>query len=72
MLIFGVGAIACVKLGLFDGENVPDFIAKRDDLQYYFKSLAAPEPPPNTTDDKKDGEPENDPFAAPQEDGQRF
>lgn len=73
MLIFGVGAIACVKLGLFDGENVPDFIAKRDDLQYYFKSLAAPEPPPNATDgNKKDGEPELDPFAAPEEDGQRF
>merc|ERR1740138_616833 len=44
MLIFGLGAIACIKMGLFDGENVPDFVAKRDDLEYYFKSLAPPEP----------------------------
>jgi len=63
ILIFGVGAIACVKLGLFDGDNVPDFVAKRDDLQYYFKSLAAPEPP-NVTE-SGDGEPTRDPFAQP-------
>jgi len=31
-------------MGFFDGDNVPDFVAKRDDLQYYFKGLAAPEP----------------------------
>jgi len=66
ILIFGVGAIACVKMGLFDGDNVPDFVAKRDDLQYYFKSLAAPEPPPNATEGKK-GEKEHDPFAAPKD-----
>ena len=23
MLIFGIGALVCVKLGLFDGDNVP-------------------------------------------------
>ena len=45
----------------FDGENVPDFVAKRDDLEYYFKTLAPPEMP-NKTDD---GKPEQDPFAAP-------
>merc|ERR1711920_762222 len=43
LIIFGIGAIGCVKLGFFDGENVPDFVAKRDDLEYYFKSLAPPE-----------------------------
>jgi len=78
MLIFGIGAIACVKLGLFDGENVPDFVAKRDDLEYYFKSLAAPEMP-NATDEegkgkgKGKGKKERDPFAAPdEEEKQRF
>ena len=49
------------QLGLFDGDNVPDFVAKRDDLEYYFKTLAPPEMP-NKTDD---GKPEQDPFAAP-------
>ena len=80
MLIFGLGAIVCVKAGLFDGDNVPDFIAKRDDLEFYFKSLAAPPTPNETTTadgsgkggDKK-GKPEVDPFAAPaDEDGGRF
>ena len=61
LLIFGAGAIGCLKLGFFDGENVPDFVAKRDDLEYYFKTLAPPEMP-NKTDD---GKPERDPFAAP-------
>jgi hypothetical protein len=73
-LIFGIGALCCIKMGLFDGENVPDFVAKRDDLQYYFKGLAAPEPPPNdtATDGEKKG-PERDPFAAPDsEEKQRF
>ena len=60
-IIFGIGALGCIKLGFFDGDNVPDFVAKRDDLEYYFKSLAAPEMP-NKTDD---GKPERDPFAAP-------
>ena len=23
MLIFGVGALTCIKMGLFDGDNVP-------------------------------------------------
>jgi len=73
MLIFGLGAIVCVKLGLFDGDNVPDFVAKRDDLEYYFKSLAAPEPANDTEADKKSGEPERDPFAAPEDpDAGRF
>ena len=76
MIIFGIGAIVCVKLGLFDGDNVPDFVAKRDDLEYYFKSLAAPEPPPdaNESDGKKKKKgPEADPFAAPkEEDAGRF
>lgn len=70
LLIFGIGAIACVKMGLFDGDNVPDFVAKRDDLQYYFKSLAAPEMP-NNTEAGEDGD-RSDPFAAPEEDGARF
>ena len=73
LLIFGIGAIFCVKLGLFEGDNVPDFVAKRDDLQYYFKSLAAPEEPPpqgNATHHadgrkKKASEQDPDPFAAP-------
>ena len=52
LLIFGAGAIGCLKLGFFDGENVPDFVAKRDDLEYYFKTLAPPEMP-NKTDDGK-------------------
>jgi len=68
MLIFGIGALGCVKMGFFDGENVPDFVAKRDDLEYYFKSLAAPEVKNDTDPDK----PERDPFAAPKEEGQRF
>jgi len=66
MLIFGLGAIVCVKMGLFDGDNVPDFVAKRDDLEYYFKSLAAPEPA-NDTDSGGKKETERDPFAAPSE-----
>lgn len=71
MLIFGVGAIICVKLGLFDGDNVPEFIAKRNDLEYYFKSLAAPEPPSNSSEMNED---RPDPFAAPvlEEEGSKF
>eukprot|EP00322_Chrysochromulina_rotalis_P023454 CAMPEP_0115849444 /NCGR_PEP_ID=MMETSP0287-20121206/11453_1 /TAXON_ID=412157 /ORGANISM="Chrysochromulina rotalis, Strain UIO044" /LENGTH=356 /DNA_ID=CAMNT_0003303413 /DNA_START=60 /DNA_END=1130 /DNA_ORIENTATION=+ len=75
VVIFGLGAIVCIKMGLFDGDNVPDFIAKRDDLEYYFKSLAAPEPPPNdtATGGDGDGKPTRDPFAAPSDDeGGRF
>jgi len=76
MLIFGLGAIVCVKMGLFDGDNVPDFVAKRDDLEYYFKSLAAPEPANDTSEGTgKDGKKkkERDPFAAPvEEDAGRF
>jgi len=74
MLIFGLGAIACIKMGLFDGENVPDFVAKRDDLEYYFKSLAPPEPVNDTASDgKTKKEKERDPFAAPKdEDAGRF
>ena len=53
---------------------MPDFVAKHDDLQYYFKSLAPPEPE-NTTGDgegKKGGK-AKDPFAAPEEEKkQRF
>ena len=68
MLIFGLGAIVCVKMGLFDGDNVPDFVAKRDDLEYYFQSLAAPEMPNETeTGDKKEKGDGRDPFAAPKE-----
>jgi len=74
LLIFGVGAICCIKMGLFDGDNVPDFVAKRDDLEYYFKSLAPP-PEENMTDGdgKKKKEKDKDPFAAPkEEDAGRF
>ena len=67
MLIFGVGAICCIKMGLFDGDNVPDFVAKRDDLEYYFKSLAAPPPEVNDTSDGKKKKKEADPFAAPKD-----
>jgi len=66
MIIFGIGALGCVKLGFFDGENVPDFVAKRDDLEYYFKSLAPPEQKNETSGESRD------PFAAPKEEGQRF
>ena len=66
ILIFGLGAIVCVKLGLFDGDNVPDFVAKRDDLEYYFKSLAAPEPANDTAESGGKKEDERDPFAAPE------
>jgi len=62
-------------MGLFDGDNVPDFVAKRDDLEYYFKSLAAPEPANDTGIDEKTGKKkkEEDPFAAPKdEDAGRF
>eukprot|EP00967_Tisochrysis_lutea_P014582 scaffold16409_cov30-Tisochrysis_lutea.AAC.2 len=48
IIIFGIGALWCLQMGFFDGENVPDFVAKRDDLQYYFKGLAAPEPTNDT------------------------
>jgi len=68
LIIFGIGAICCVKMGFFDGENVPDFVAKRDDLEYYFKSLAPPEVV-NDTAEEGDG---RDPFAAPEEDDRRF
>lgn len=51
--------------------TLSDFVAKRDDLEYYFKSLAAPEMPNKT--DGKPGEKEKDPFAAPEEETkQRF
>jgi len=63
-IIFGLGGLWCMSMGFFDGENVPDFVAKRDDLQYYFKGLAAPEVANETADG--DG---RDPFAAPEEDG---
>jgi len=66
LLIFGLGALACLKMGFFEGDNVPDFVAKPDDLQYYFKSLAPPEEA-NATKDKKDKGKERDPFAAPEE-----
>jgi len=75
MIIFGVGALCCIKMGLFDGDNVPDFVAKRDDLEYYFKSLA---PPPEELQTDENGKPkkkkkEEDPFAAPkEEDAGRF
>ena len=77
VLIFGVGALCCIKMGLFDGDNVPDFVAKRDDLEYYFPRLAAapPEAEENSTDSKKKkkkGEDERDPFAAPKDEDQRF
>lgn len=69
MVIFGVGGLWCLNMGLFDGDNVPDFVAKRDDLQYYFKALSAPEVP-NATQAEGDG---RDPFAAPEgEEEQRF
>lgn len=125
VIIFGIGAIACIKMGMFDGacperpspdtcpyqilhpvhsvlaclnllrgppspprssgemkvtflpslppipsslppagDNVPDFVAKRDDLQYYFKSLAAPEV---SETEEEDGKPKRDPFAAPED-----
>ena len=70
VLIFGLGAIVCIKAGLFDGDNVPDFVAKRDDLEYYFKSLAAPEPTNETAEG--DAADARDPFAAPEEEGTRF
>lgn len=63
VIIFGIGALGCIKLGFFDGDNVPDFVAKRDDLEYYFKSLA----PPEVVETDADGEPTRDPFAAPDE-----
>ena len=70
VIIFGIGAIACIKMGMFDGDNVPDFVAKRDDLQYYFKSLAPPDVNETAEDD---GEPKRDPFAAPEDEKpQRF
>merc|ERR1740117_844002 len=61
-----VGALGCINLGFFDGENVPDFVAQRDDLEYYFKSLAPPEPSNETLNSG-----ERDPFAAPEADGER-
>jgi len=68
MLIFGVGAMFCFKYGLFDGDNVPDFVAKRDDLEYYFKTLAPPEPVNDTEDGKKGKKKKSsDPFAQPKE-----
>lgn len=69
LLIFGIGAIFCFKLGLFDGDNVPDFVAKRDDLEYYFKTLAPPEQVNDTEKQskRKKGEAEPDPFAAPKD-----
>jgi len=72
VLIFGLGALACLKMGFFEGENVPDFVAKTDDLQYYFKSLAPPEPENTTSDGDGKGK-QRDPFAAPEEEKkQRF
>jgi len=74
IIIFGIGAIMCLKMGLFEGDNVPDFVAKRDDLEYYFKTLAAPEVVNETeTDGKGKKKKARDPFAAPQEEKkQRF
>jgi len=72
-----IGVIACWNMGFFDGENVPDFVAKHDDLTYYFPTIA---PPENTTAPKLDAdgnpiegaEEEADPFAAPTEEDVRF
>merc|ERR1712194_348911 len=73
VLIFGLGGLACLKMGFFEGDNVPDFVAKTDDLQYYFKSLAPPEEASAAGEDgegkgkKKKGK-DKDPFAQPKED----
>ena len=73
VLIFGLGGLACLKMGFFEGDNVPDFVAKTDDLQYYFKSLAPPEEASAAGEDGegkgkgKKGK-EKDPWAAPKED----
>lgn len=77
ILIFGLGALLCVKLGFFEGDNVPDFVAKRDDLEYYFPKLGAPEMDPKGNEthhangkkklksvrDREKAEREADPFA---------
>jgi hypothetical protein len=54
-------------MGFFDGDNVPDFVAKHNDLQFYFPTLAAPEAPNATAaaEAAANGEPAEDPFAAP-------
>mmetsp|Transcript_13430 Transcript_13430/g.39614 ORF Transcript_13430/g.39614 Transcript_13430/m.39614 type:complete len:353 (-) Transcript_13430:226-1284(-) len=74
-LLFGVGLVCCWNMGFFDGENVPDFVAKHEDLTYYFPTIA---PPENATEAKvdADGNPvegdERDPFAAPSDDDAKF
>ena len=66
------------NMGFFDGENVPDFVAKHDDLQHYFPTLAAP---PTAADagangtaggTEGEGADEHDPFAAPAEEGEKY
>lgn len=70
-------------MGFFDGENVPDFVAKHDDLTYYFPSIAAPEPANSTAEGgaldeegnplpRAEGEDAADPFAAPVEEDVRY
>jgi len=77
IVLFGVGLIACWNMGFFDGDNVPDFVARHEDLTFYFPTLA---PPENTTEVKLDadgnpieeeGEPA-DPFAAPADENERY
>lgn len=65
------------NMGFFEGDNVPDFVAKHDDLNYYFKTLAAPEPPPNGTEGGGGGAgaaggDEHDPFAAPADEDVKY
>mmetsp|Transcript_20118 Transcript_20118/g.50391 ORF Transcript_20118/g.50391 Transcript_20118/m.50391 type:complete len:302 (-) Transcript_20118:307-1212(-) len=69
-----IGLIACWNMGFFDGDNVPDFVAKHDDLVYYYPSLPPPEVLNATMEGggEATGDSDHDPFAAPAGEGENY
>jgi len=61
-VILVVGLFLCRELGVFKGENVPDFLVSQKDLYFHFPSLAPP-PDPNAPPSPK-SEPVDPPAAS--------
>jgi len=47
LILLVIGIVVCWQLGVFEGENVPSFVAKQQDLASLFggRLLSAPPPP---------------------------
>eukprot|EP00823_Brevimastigomonas_motovehiculus_P005791 TRINITY_DN4376_c0_g1_i1.p1 TRINITY_DN4376_c0_g1~~TRINITY_DN4376_c0_g1_i1.p1 ORF type:complete len:430 (-),score=98.26 TRINITY_DN4376_c0_g1_i1:20-1309(-) len=42
LLIIGVGVLVCYSIGVFQPENIPNFVASQNDLKMYSRMLAPP------------------------------